>query len=222
MTVPVNARRFLRCSIASLCALLLPTLALAQLSPEVEKSRARLASPRVDMPGDGVYGRLNGDLDIGLHLGAEYQHHLAPNADLSLWYFWTFGIDVAHTFDIDHRPDVMERTAVSLQLRPLFIPRWKRDLEQGPPLLDLILDSVALGAGAQLPHEKSGKAGPQISLSLAVPLFAKASGLWLETTGVFRFPSSHSTAAPVDNGSALILWLSWHSFFDSGLHSDPP
>jgi hypothetical protein len=186
----------------------------AALDAEVESSRAKLGTqPSASSQGDGVYGRLSGDFDLSLRLGGEYENGLAPAFGGSLFYFWTLGIFADHVLDTAKGT---QRTAIGAELRPLFLPRWDADREQGPAFLDLTLDSLALGVGVHLPHEGAAKPGPQLSLGLGLPLLARASGPWLEFRGVYRFPGTP------ENGAALLAFLSWHLLFDSGLHSDPP
>lgn len=186
----------------------------AALDSDVETSRATLG-PQADSDakGDGVYGRLAGDFDVSLRVGAEYEEAFAPALGASLYYFWTLGIFVDHVFDTSQST---QRTALGVELRPLFLPRWDDDLQRGPAFLDLTLDSLFLGVGAQLPHEGTADPGPQLSLGFGLPVLAQASGPWLEFKGVYRFPSQP------ENGAALLAFLSWHALFDSGLHSDPP
>jgi hypothetical protein len=199
-------------SIATLAVLLTHGTRAAALDPQVEESRATLG-PRLDSTaqGDGIYGRLAGDFDVSLRLGGEYERSVAPAFGASLFYYWTLGIFVDHVLDTAKST---QRTAVGVELRPLFLPRWDADLQQGPAFLDLTLDSLALGVGAQLPHESPPDPGPQVSLGVGLPLLARASGPWLELKGVYRFPSEPA------NGAALFAFLSWHALFDSGLHAD--
>lgn len=190
----------------------------AALDPQVESSRATLG-PQVDRDaqGDGIHGRLAGDFDVSLRLGAEYENSFAPAFGASLFYYWTLGLFADHALGTAQN---IQRTAVGVELRPLFLPRWDADLQHGPALLDLTLDSLALGVGVHLPHEGGSTSltadpGPQLSLGAGVPLLARASGPWLEFKGIYRFPSTP------ENGAALFAFLSWHALFDSGLHSDP-
>lgn len=205
--------RLIALAIATLAALLTTGAPAVALDPQVATSRASLG-PQLDSDaqGDGIYGRLDGDFDVSLRLGAEYENSLAPAFGGSLFYYGTLGIFVDHALGTGRST---QRTAVGVELRPLFLPRWDADLQRGPALLDLTLDSLALGVGVHLPHEGSSNPGVQLSLGAGLPLFAQASGPWLEFKGVYRFPS-----AP-ENGAALFAFLSWHALFDSGLHSDP-
>jgi hypothetical protein len=207
-----DTARIALASSATLAALLTHGTPAAALDPQVEESRATLG-PQLDSPaqGDGVYGRLAGDFDVSLRLGGEYERSVAPAFGASLFYYWTLGIFVDHVLDTAQST---QRTAVGVELRPLFLPRWDADLQQGPAFLDLTLDSLALGVGAQLPHEGPADPGPQVSLGMGFPLLARASGPWLELKGVYRFPSEPA------NGAALFAFLSWHALFDSGLHAD--
>lgn len=208
----VTARSHLRATLTVLALVPCKTAA-AEVPADVAETRSQLDGVKVQpaRAGDGVYGRLDGDFEVQLELGVDVQHEVAAQGALELWYFWTFGLSARHTFDLADDARVLERTALAVELRPLFIPRWSRDLEAGPAFLDLTLDSLALGAGAQLPHERGGRAGPFVSLSLGLPLLARASGPWLDVSGVYRFPTGS------DNGLALLAGLSWNILFDSGL-----
>jgi hypothetical protein len=207
-----NTTRIALASMAISTALLTHGAPAAALDPRVEESRAKLG-PQVDndAEGDGIYGRLAGDFDVSLRLGGEYERSVAPTVGASLFYYWTLGIFADHVFDTAKST---QRTAVGVELRPLFLPRWDADRQRGPAFLDLTLDSLALGIAAQLPHESGADPGPQVSLGLGLPLLARASGPWLEFRGVYRFPSEPA------NGAAVLAFLSWHALFDSGLHAD--
>jgi hypothetical protein len=199
-------------SIATTVSVLAHGTPAAALDPDVEASRAKLG-PQVDSDaqGDGIYGRLAGDFDVSVRLGGEYERSVAPTVGASLFYFWTLGISADHVFDTAKS---IQRTSLGVELRPLFLPRWDADLQRGPALLDLTLDSLAIGAAVHLPHESGADPGPQLSLGLGLPLLARASGPWLEFKGVYRFPSEPA------NGAAAFALLSWHALFDSGLHAD--
>jgi len=144
------------------------------------------------LPGsDGVYERFDGSLALAGSVGCELEDGQARGAlRLSAHYLWTAGIYAryADAFGSDQR---MARAAsFGIDLRPLFLPRFGLDLEQGPALLDLTLDSLSLTAGAYFAQPRPGDFGDQrgfeTGLGLGVP-FGLANGLWLEGRAERRF-----------------------------------
>jgi hypothetical protein len=91
-------------------------------------------------------------------------------------------------------PEQRAGRALSLgaDVRPLFLPRFALNLEQGPALLDLMLDSVSLNIGPYFAQPSGRSFGGELGLDLGVgfglPLSARASGLWLEARVQRRFP----------------------------------
>ncbi|HKO50795.1 MAG TPA: hypothetical protein VJV79_23910 [Polyangiaceae bacterium] len=160
---------------------------------------------------DGVYGRFDGDLDLGLALGAEFGSagDPAPALRASAHYFSIAGVYLAG------RIKAGEASAPSLfgmgvDLRPLFLPRWAKGYETGPAFLDLTLDSLSLSLGAfwaqaaaQAPESNRGF---DAQLGFGVPLLATAAGPWLEARGVLRYPDG------ARREEAVILAFSWHGF----------
>lgn len=167
---------------------------------------ATAAAERVHAPSpgsDGVYGRFDGSLDLGLGAGVELEER-EPRAALRLsgHYLWTAGgyLRYADGFGSNERRPA-RALSFGIDLRPLFLPRFALDLQQGPAVLDLMLDSLSLSAGAYL-AEPDGAAladerGFELGLGFGVPLLAEASGLWLEARGERRF---------ADRGDSAWLW----------------
>ncbi|HWA77904.1 MAG TPA: hypothetical protein VG937_36470 [Polyangiaceae bacterium] len=138
---------------------------------------------------DGVYGRFDGDLTLSIGLGAEL--HDGPRGALlgRALYYHTGGLTLSYADALGGDVTPRRVASASIELRPLFLPRWSLDLECGCPLVDLTLDSLALGAGvfvARRGEPSESKAGLELSVGLGIPLFAKAEGLWLEGRGFFR------------------------------------
>ncbi|HVY26535.1 MAG TPA: hypothetical protein VHB79_08270 [Polyangiaceae bacterium] len=153
------------------------------------------AHPRVQLPGyDGVYGRFDGRLALAASAGAELQSGATRGSlRVSAHYWWTAGVyarfaDAFGGADAGHAERV---ASFGIDLRPLFLPRFARNYEQGPPLLDLTLDSLSLTAGGYFaqPHARSlgDERGFELGCGLGVPLFAAARGLWLEGRAEHRF-----------------------------------
>ena len=107
-----------------------------------------------------------------------------------------------------------------MALRPLFLLRWPVDAEQGPAALDLIIDSLSVGAGAffaQPAGSDFGSArGPALSLGLGAPLIGKATGPWLEARYFLRWANPGGGDAESTDHAALLV-LSWHALFFSGI-----
>ncbi|HEY6081010.1 MAG TPA: hypothetical protein VIW29_19480 [Polyangiaceae bacterium] len=145
------------------------------------------ASRHAPLPGnDGVYGRMDGSMAWAAALGAELEDG-EPRASLraSAHYLWVAGgyLRYAEGFGSGSaRP--LRALSLGADLRPLFLPRFARDLEQGPALLDLTLDSLSLTAGAYFAQPRSGSFGEErgfeLGLGLGVPLLAQAAGPWLQ------------------------------------------
>ncbi len=165
--------------------------------------------------GDGVYGRFDGDLDIGLAVGLEADSDDTRAASrLSLHYFSMIGVYGGYSDSLGEGDAVLERiVSTGIDLRPAFIPRWSRDLQQGPGALDLALDSISLGLGVW--WGKPGAAsfgdarGFETSLGFGIPFLGQASGPWIEARGMLRWPDPAHAPGESAEATALVL-LSWH------------
>lgn len=161
--------------------------------------------------GDGAYGRFDGDLDLGLGVGPS----VALNSDdtglavrgTAFWYS-TVGLDLAYSETLTRAPDLERRLGVGLGLRPLFLIRWSQALETGPAVLDLALDSLTLGAGANfstLPGRGFGsRTSFEMTLGAGVPLLGSAQGPWVELRAALSLPS------PEKGEAGMMLVLAWH------------
>jgi hypothetical protein len=200
------------CSVGTLALALLSVTSVRAEPAEVKPGRATLASSVRETVapsfGDGVYGRLDGDLELGLGLGGEFDSSgpLAAGR-LSASYFWTAGVYVGYANALGSKPRHQRTVSVGVDFRPLFIPRWSQSWEQGPALVDLTLDSLSFGLGAYWawPGEEVARKerGLEVSLGGGVPLFARARGLWLELRGILRAPEPFQSGA---EGSLLLLF----------------
>ena len=171
--------------------------------------------------GDGVYGRFEGDLDLGVGLGvATWSKQALGAARLSLHYHSTLGIYAGYADALGRRGETERFADLGVDLRPLFLLRWPVDAEQGPAALDLIIDSLSVGAGAffaQPAGSDFGSArGPALSLGLGAPLIGKATGPWLEARYFLRWANPGGGDAESTDHAALLV-LSWHALFFSGL-----
>lgn len=164
---------------ASCCALvvgLVPALAHAEVEG-VQASTAR---------GDGVYGRFDGDVELGAGLGVRAgAPGLGPNLRLNAHFLSSIGICVDVTYPVVANQDWSLSAAIDL--RPLFLPRWALDLEQGPAFDDLLLDSVSVSVGPVFHPLDVGRVGLGVEAGFGVPLSGQTQGLWLELRGSGRW-----------------------------------
>lgn len=155
--------------------------------------------------GDGVYGRFDGDVDLGVGLGARIgAPGLGPNLRLSGHFLSTAGLVFDLTLPLVGADDWSLGAAVDL--RPLFLPRWALDLQQGPAFTDLLLDSVSVSAGPVFHPLADLEVGFGLEAGLSIPLTGHAAGLWLDLRGSGRWVGD---AAPWGGLAAL----SWHGFW---------
>jgi hypothetical protein len=161
----------------------------ANVKNEVTGSRQRGS-------GDGTYGRLDGDLDLGLGLGGLVDlDHGEPGfaARLSAHWFFMAGASVTYADGLGTGLDPERRLGIGVDLRPLFLPRWTQDWERGPAILDLTLDSISLGIGASFEEPLGGEFGErrafEASLGFGVPLAGRGPGPWLEARAALAWPN---------------------------------
>ncbi|HEY6729309.1 MAG TPA: hypothetical protein VI197_35100 [Polyangiaceae bacterium] len=169
---------------------------------------------------DGVYGRFDGDLDLGLSLGAELESDVERLlVAASAHYFWTAGIYGTYREAVgDDRDELPARTlfSVGVDVRPLFIPRWSLDWQTGPATLDLLLDSISASAGAYFApaDEGAGRRGFETSFGAGIPLTGSASGPWFSARYDVRLPEAG------DASTSVWLMLSWHVLVSTPLSSN--
>lgn len=140
---------------------------------------------------DGVYGRFDGDLVLGINAGARFAPDHGYGGLLSLHDFSTVGFVAAFVVNPDDDAAEKSSLSVELDLRPLFLPRWLLDLEQGPAWLDLFIDSLSLGFGGYWATPDGGDLGDSSglvgSVGIGLPLSGSADGFWLRARGSRRF-----------------------------------
>lgn len=170
--------------------------------------------------GDGVYGRFDGDVDLGLSLGAELESDVQRLLiAASAHYFWTAGIYGTYREAVgDERDEQPTPTllSVGVDIRPLFVPRWSFDWQTGPATLDLMLDSISASAGAYFApgDEGAGRRGFETSFGAGVPLTGSAGGPWLSARYDVRFPEAGEA------NTSVWLMLSWHVLVSTPLSSN--
>jgi len=173
-------------------------------------SVARTLNLRADSSRDGVYDRFDGDLELGLALGAELGSvgTPAPMIGASAHYFSMAGVYAAGRFKAgaDSAPSLLD---LGVDVRPLFVPRWAKGYETGPAFFDLALDSASLSLGAFWTAKSDRRAagrGFEAGLGFGLPLLSAAAGPWLEVRGLLRYPDAGR------HEEAIALALAWHGF----------
>jgi hypothetical protein len=179
-----------------------------------DRERDANANDKAPSKTDGVYGRFDGPLSLQPFIGGAYTF-AGPVTELGVAVYFLHTVGVQGKY-VDGRLMPLSGRAplsistVSLALRPLFLLRWSKNLEQGPSLLDLTVDSLTLKIGgfwAEFEHDPDSKRGFESELSLGVPLLAKADGPWLTFAVVDRLPKVAHEGRSVDLSlSARFEW----------------
>jgi hypothetical protein len=196
------------------CSVYLATLALGLAWPNLARAEgisvARAVNLKADRARDGVYDRFDGDLELGLALGAELGSagNPAPIVGGSAHYFSMAGLYAAGRFKAagNSAPALFD---LGVDVRPLFVPRWAKGYETGPAFFDLTLDSLSLSLGAFWAAKselRSGARGFEAGFGFGLPLWGTAAGPWLEARGALRYPDS----GPREE--ALLVAVAWHGF----------
>lgn len=166
--------------------------------------------------GDGVYGRFDGDVDFGLGVGVRTgPQATGPTARLSAHYLQSLGLVGQFTWPTTQRQQRWE-ASLGLDIRPLFLPRWALDLEQGPAFADLLLDSISVSAGPVFTYENHAvRTGVGLELGAALPLNNHARGFWLHVRGGPQWWPHQA-----EPRATFILALAWHAPWISPAVSD--
>ena len=170
---------------------------------------------------DGVYGRFAGDLDLRANVGFAL---LPGNAELaagaSAHYLSTAGVYVLYA-GVPGRATsgVSESVALGVDVSPVFLARYAKNLEHLSPFVDLLLDSIGFELGALWDSSRSEgwtvsrRPGAELAVSLAVPLMARATGLYLALHAGVRWNPWELAQEPQPPGSnhyaLLSLGLGW-------------
>jgi hypothetical protein len=174
---------------------------------------------------DGAYGRLDGDLMLQFGAGLAIADE-APllELDVHALYLSTAGIYFRYTEAFGQESSVFDRTlATGVDVRPLFLARYARNLEKGPARLDLFADSVTFefGAAWQQDPKRGFREIPafEIGLGFEFPLLADANGPFLGAMGLLRFDDLEGKDQRdlLQQGSMVIFTFSWHQVLKTGL-----
>ncbi|MBN2192849.1 MAG: hypothetical protein JW751_08525 [Polyangiaceae bacterium] len=172
-----------------------------------------LTTPALAAP-DGVYGRFDGDLDLGIGAGAQVGSAPARLAVRgTAHYYGMAGLGLTYLEPLAASHPRGRTLLLATDLRPLFVPRWSNALERGPAFLDLALDALSVGVGVYFATGPEGPLGRQRglewSLGAGLPLLARAAGPWLEARGALLWNDGARDPSPPAEASAYLL-LTWH------------
>lgn len=147
--------------------------------------------------GDGLYGRLNGDLTLSAGLGAAVAIDHGPKCaiDLRARYLDSIGILVSPEWAPRETGGAV---AVALDVRPLFLVRFLGNSSLGRAWVDLMLDSLGLEIGSWLgPFNRHFGAAFLLGAGVDAPLSAHGdSGFWFRLAGRYIYASPGDQAAP--------------------------
>jgi hypothetical protein len=159
--------------------------------------------------GNGDYGRFDGDASASLQAGASAHLSEAGSSGAlslrsSMHYLHTVGV-VAHYDEglgVDEQP-LARAVAGLVEVRPLFIGRFSQDMEHGPAMLDLFVDSFALDLGIYhawhtdrfceaaapevAPAIECRDLGMDFGMAFELPLLGRASSPYLALRGGLRW-----------------------------------
>lgn len=185
--------------------------------------RAALAAP-----GDGVYGRLAGDLQIEGGIGGGFAGDRAVGiARVGATFVQAAGLHFVATDSMSSTAPFGTRTlSPGIHLSPLFWARFASDLQSGNARLDLFIDSLSLECGAVWTWDRDRfvpDPGLSLGVSLGFPIFADASGPFVTARASVRY-----SAADLAGDSGAIgpiglfgITIAWHQvvgahFVDAG------
>lgn len=191
-------------------------LQLMAQTPQDVASRIEQQSSKTD----GVYGRFDEDLEVSLGAGGELRSDRSAVAlRSSAHYFSTAGLYVGAAFPLE--PQFPTLLSFGVDLRPAFLPRFSENMQQGPAILDLALDSISIslgpyfGFGGDDPDER-GSQGFEVGLGSGLALLGTSSGPWLEARGLVHIPDRGGTSL------GGVVLLSYRQGVDSTLAQRAP
>jgi hypothetical protein len=181
------------------------TPALARVEPETAS-------------GDGVYGRLAGDLTLAAAAGVEVDFSSSMARPLFMAtarYFSTVGVYGVLREGIASDDDAERILGTGVLVEPLFVARAVKNMQQGPAFWDLALDSVGLNFGVFWAEPMGGDLGDQrgaeLGLGAGLPLLGTAAGPWLRVNGQLRWDEASSAS------TSLWVTLEWRAIMNTGL-----
>jgi hypothetical protein len=188
------------------------------------------AAPSAADTTDGTYGRLDGDLDVSFAIGSAFARNGPSAAAFArALYLGMAGFYASYTDALGADRPIVRSASIGIGMRPLFLPRWGYNLDQGPAALDLALDALTLDIGALFLAHKSGTAGasPGIECALGTefPLLGQAAGPWIGARGALQWRPDElaSRGDPYFSSTRVtaLVTLSWHAIIDAHIVDAP-
>ncbi len=171
-------------------------------------------------PGDGVYGRFNGDMSLRVGVGTELDTttrsaRLLVSTDLMVYQF--AGLGLSYRESLSSTDAYLRILSAGINVSPLFLLRFNQSKEWGYAYPDLLLDSLGVFLGAHFSQPRGGAfsevVGFEGALLFGVPLLGKANGPWLRTR-------ANLLTRPAEVNGTFFLYLAWEGFLEAGLLSD--
>jgi hypothetical protein len=183
---------------------------------------------RAEGGGPPTYGRIDGDVALVVGAGAVVAARgVRAEGELRVRYLESAGAFVAYEEGALVGSPAEPRRAIvaGLELRPVFLARWLRNMETEVAHLDLTLDSIGLEIGAvwMQPDGRGfgARAGLQIALGFEVPILPEATGPWIGVRGGLRWSddamASGSVRSADDRAAYLAVTLAWHQIVGTHL-----
>lgn len=188
------------------------------------------ATPSAADTTDGAYGRLDGDLDISFAVGSAFARGGPSAAAFArALYLGTAGFYASYADALGADRPILRSASIGIGMRPLFLPRWGYDLEQGPATVDLALDALTLDIGAVFMARQLGNArtspGIEIAVGTEVPLLGQATGPWIGARGAVQWRPDElgSRGDPYFSSTRVtaLVTLSWHAIIDAHIIDAP-
>ncbi len=170
---------------------------------------------------DGAYGRLDGDLALALDAGMGLRDKEPVFvASACARYLQTAGIYSTWQHRLRTQDaDSSYVLSMGIEVRPMFLPRFLTDSEQGPARLDLVVDSLAFRVGTIVgasPLYSWTHPGFEGAIAVGMPLSTEAAGPWLGTSLALQVsPNPPSSVRDSSFGTALVfaVTVGWQALF---------
>jgi hypothetical protein len=182
-------------------------------NPTTSRVGGEVQADDVESGSDGVYGRFEHPFDLGIHGGAEFlEEGAAGAARATLHYYFMPGIYAGYTDAFGGDALGGSRlVSFGVDIRPAFVPRWSKNMEQGTGFLDLTVDSISLGLGCYFRTPRDGSFGErrgfELSLGFGLPLVGKAAGPWIGARSLFRWEDLGASGSTAN--LSLLATLGW-------------
>jgi hypothetical protein len=156
---------------------------------------------------------VQGDVGVGADEGS-----VSATSGLAVRYLHTAGAYTTWTVPLRDEADHRLTVSLGVELRPLFLPRFLKHMQGSDVRLNLMVDSLALRMGAVTADRGlfARGYGFETGLGFGVPILSSASGPWVSTSGMWRWPHD-AMLAHHDHAFVWTITLGWQASFRSGV-----